>query len=214
MSWKEIFDYRPTVLTKTETIKDLSLIAGFDGVVQFDDTYVEYLKNFIDIKDGAYIYEFGCGCGTFIKLLKDKRYALYDGCDISENALKIARYLSDFGNFELIKEDQLPDVQLMYDYVLIHSVLQYMTITNAIKVIDLLLKCCNTRTYILDIYDRETYKSPEEIEEDNRVKSPFKSNKRHTLYTKELFLSLASANKKAITIRNSMYPGRFNVEIF
>jgi ubiquinone/menaquinone biosynthesis C-methylase UbiE len=178
----------------------------------FDSAYVEYKKSdwmsmcekintFFNLDNSKNILEIGCGSGALVYGLSSIQSANFYGIDYSDSLIEIAKAAMPKHSWTVAESQKIPFPNEYFDFVIIHSVLQYMPNIEYFKKTMLeLQRVCKTGGTILiaDIYDKDKINEYYELrsKRSNQTVDEYKNNNKnlpHMFYTKnQIFNQLKS----------------------
>lgn len=208
LTWFKIWSQKKISTFKIKDLLDINGHSGYSNIsTNSFKNFILKIRKILKINKKNSIFEFGCGSGVLLYLLKNYCKSV-SGYDYSKSLIKIAQVLLKDKKKITISKSIFKKQN--YDIVIINSVLQYLTINNAEKIINSLIKITNKRIYIGDVYDYEKkkyhIKSRMKILGEIEYKKKY-SNLNHTFYKKSFFKKIAKKNNFSITFMKNLIKG-------
>ena len=191
-SWKDIWSNRQP--GRCYDLADLIKLNGFDsnGTAFNAHNWIEYVESFkamIPIKPYDSVFEFGCGCGAFLKPLYDNGHDV-GGVDYSEVLISVAKVSMANAELQLQNVDK-PCGAKPYDIVMSHSVFQYFeSLEYASLVSRNMLAKSSKKVAILDIPNKQLQEASERARSNVPVdhgSRKSQNNVQHLYYEKRWF---------------------------
>ncbi len=167
--WKDIWEKKGQASLDEVDLQQLIAIDGFDtgaGEFPVDSwlSFVETIRERLNVNEGQKLLEVGCGAGAFMLPMYKKGIEVY-GIDYSKNMIQLCTNIMPSGTFELSEAKTIPFESEMFDAVVSNSVFQYFNdigySENVVREIARVLKKSG-RAGLLDINDthkKEQYES-------------------------------------------------------
>lgn len=206
--WKNIWEKRMLNSDYEDVLTELIRLDGFDGKTGKIEQeawlkYIEYIQEYIGIKENDSIFEIGCGSGAFLYPFYTQGHKV-GGLDYSESLITAAKTLWN-APVECMEAIELP-VSPLFDIVLSNSVFFYFpNLEYAEKVILKMIEKANRVVAILEVPDAHLYEVSEKMrrgvigEEEYRIKY---AGLHHLYYEKDWFRSLGEKYGLKTSITN------------
>jgi ubiquinone/menaquinone biosynthesis C-methylase UbiE len=208
--WKEIW-INKKINTKKHSIEDLIKFNGFSDHASISKRlykkFISKLVKKLRINKQSDIFEFGCGTGLNLFLLK-KFCKSVSGYDYSDNLIRIAQSILKKKNISA-KKKVFNNKYKKYDICIINSVFQYISKKNIELILNKLANITKNKIYIGDIYDanhrknfiKEKKKFYSNIDEYNKKYKYLN----YTFIKKSFFKKYAKkSNMKIVYLKNMM----------
>lgn len=221
-SWKHVWDERCEKVKFSHSKKHLPQLIeldGFDsGALAIDEAqwrfHSKYFYEKLGLHDGSSVYEVGCGAGAFLYALRELGVCTIGGSDWSGPLVKVAQSVFDNCVFECVNAEEISTTEI-YDYVLANSVLQYLDIDSATRVLKKMITKSRRGILISDIPDL-MFKSESEAMRREALghveyEAKYKEHA-HTYYSKNYFREVARLHELEIEILDGVpkyVPDRF-----
>lgn len=202
-SWKKIWNNRKIVLKNNNSVlAKLMTLNGHSYSINDikENNWKKYGENIslkLDIKKNESIFEYGCGSGALLFLFKSKTKSLF-GCDYSKELVnaskKIAPQLKIF-----LSEGEKYHSSKTYDYIISSSMLEYVKLNKAKKIIKKMTNSFNKGVFIGEILDKKFEKI--------FLKKFNKPRDYYTFIDKKYFENFCKKNKLKLKIYPSILPG-------
>jgi trans-aconitate methyltransferase len=197
-NWKEIWNRRTTASEGLE-LGALIKLDGFDtgaGHIEADDwrTYAARIAEKLGIRDGATIYEVGCGAGAFLYALRERHFLSVGGLDYSAGLIAVASHVMPDGDFKVLEAKAVKTVP-QYDYVIANSVFHYFNLEYAAEVLDRMIKKASFAVAILEVPDLRTKDASEALRRDILSQEEYEkkyAGLEHTYYARDWFKAQAT----------------------
>ena len=153
-NWKDIRNRR-TSGSEEVGLECLIKLDGFDtgaGRIEADDwrKYAALIAEKLCIRDGATVFEVGCGAGAFLYALREKYSLSVGGIDYSAGLIAAASRIMTDGDFRVAEAKEL-EVQPQFDYVIANSVFHYFNPEHAAEVLDRMIQKARIAAVVMDI---------------------------------------------------------------
>jgi SAM-dependent methyltransferase len=199
-NWKEIWSKRGRVNGGDLDLKTLIELDGFDsGAGRIDamdwQAYADVISKKLGVRDGATVFEVGCGAGAFLYALRQRHSLIVGGLDYSEGLISAAKVAMPDGDF-LATEAKLLNPEITYDFVIANGVFHYFSCEYAAEVLARMLKKARIAVAILEIPDFQTRAESETIRRSMLSQDEYDkkyAGLEHTYYRRDWFNKQASA---------------------
>lgn len=214
-SWKDIWNNRKP--ERGYELANLIKLNGFDsdGTSFSADNWIKYVESFqsmIPIQPSDSVFEFGCGCGAFLKPLYDNGHEV-GGVDYSEVLISVAKINMANAELRLQNVDE-PCGAKPYDIVMSHSVFQYFkSLEFAGIVCRNMLQKSSRKVAILDVPNMQFQKESEcarSVVQIGNGEKKSQNNVQHLYYEKRWFEQISKKAKVDIEIIDQAVDGYIN----
>lgn len=208
--WKNIWEKRSLRSNYEDILPELIRLDGFDGKTGKIELeawlkYIDYIQDYIEIKDNDSIFEIGCGSGAFLYPFYMKGHDV-GGIDYSKTLITAARKVWN-APVECMEAINL-QTNSKYDVVLSNSVFFYFpNLAYAEQVILKMIAKANRIVAILEVPDIQMYEISEKMrrgvigEDEYREKY---SGLEHLYYERDWFRSLGDKYGLETSITNQV----------
>lgn len=197
-NWHSVWTSRQDRERGSTLARALELDGFDDGAGQVaEDEWIGFVKGIA--VEGEYsrsdsILELGCGAGALLLGLEEVNAGMTQiGLDYSQGLLDYAQVFLPSASFICADlREPLPDLQTV-DHVLVHSVLQYLSVDEADRLVRQAFGLASSTVAFLDVPDREMEVKSEEMRRLARPEGEYESSYRHlvhTYYDRSFFESL------------------------
>ena len=214
-AWRDIWNSRHP--KSVNDLADLIQLNGFDsnGTSFTVDSWIKYVESFqkmIPIQPSDSVFEFGCGCGAFLKPLYDKGHEV-GGVDYSEVLISVAKINMVNAEFWLQNANECFGAK-KYDIVMSHSVFQYFDSLDFARIVCRnMLEKSSRKVAILDVPNIQLQRESERARSFGQIGNAEKKglNKvRHLFYEKRWFEQISENEKVDIEIVDQNVDGYIN----
>ena len=161
INWYKVWNKKKNnEVNKKVSVNDLLALNGFDkhSLIKKKDylNFIKILRKILKINKKKKIFEFGCGSGLLLYLLK-KHSKSVSGYDFSKPLIRVAQKVLKqrkditFSKNFLKKKNQ-------YDVVIMNSVMQYLDYKSSNKIIFNLIKLSKKYLFIGDVLEKSKQK--------------------------------------------------------
>ncbi len=166
--WSEIWQQRILAEKQSDiNLIDLLRLNGWDsgaGYLNSND-WIQFTKSIaqqIGLQDGMSIFEVGCGGGAFLYPLANSFDIEIGGLDYAPNLVATAKLALPKGQFSTGDACSL-DAAPQYDFVLAHSLFQYLDPDAARRVLRSMLSKARSAIIVLDVPNLKTRDEAEAV---------------------------------------------------
>ena len=208
LNWKKIWEKKKNNFTNYNLNQLLDINGHTDFALVNEKNYIIFIRKLaklLNIRKNSYVFEFGCGAGLNLFLLKKYCDNLY-GYDYSKSLIKIAQKV--LNNKEKINyKKNLFNKKNFFDSSFINSVLQYNSKKNIEVILNFLVSITKNYIFIGDVYDKKYWnKSILERKKFLTTKEYKKRYRgiRHTFINKIFFRRYANKNNIKVTFLKNL----------
>jgi len=198
-NWRDIWNRR-ALPDGSLTLDTLIKLDGFDvgaGRIETEDwrNYVATIAAKLGLRDGASVFEVGCGSGAFLYALQERYTLSLGGIDYAGGLIAAARCALPAGHFEITEASAL-DTTTPFDFVIANGVFHYFTLDYASEVLRRMAAKARCAVAILEIPDAQTQEASEALRRNTLTQAEYEkkyAGLEHTYFQSEWFTNQAAA---------------------
>ncbi len=158
--------------------------------------YADLIAAKLGMRDGATVYELGCGAGAFLYALRQRLELTVGGLDYSAALIAAATRAMPDGQF-VAAEAKAVEIAPRYDFVISNSVFHYFPLDYAAEVLGKMIAKAEVAVAVMEVPDLRTRAEAEDLRRDLLTREEYEkkyAGLEHTYYRREWFAEIAAAH--------------------